>query len=73
MAPHSSTLAWKIPRKEEPVGLPSMGRTESDTTEVTYLPYVSRNVPATLLNAQSLVSFVIWAFRFDNRHTKETI
>ena len=23
--PHSSTLAWKIPRTEEPVGLPSMG------------------------------------------------
>ena len=25
MAPHSSTLAWKIPRMEEPGGLPSMG------------------------------------------------
>ena len=25
MAPHSSTLAWKIPRTEEPVGLQSMG------------------------------------------------
>ena len=25
MAPHSSTLAWKIPRAEEPSGLPSMG------------------------------------------------
>ena len=25
MAPHSSTLAWKIPWTEEPVGLPSMG------------------------------------------------
>ena len=25
MAPHSSTLAWKIPWKEEPGGLPSMG------------------------------------------------
>ena len=25
MAPHSSTLAWRIPRMEEPVGLPSMG------------------------------------------------
>ena len=25
MAPHSSTLAWKIPRTEEPGGLPSMG------------------------------------------------
>ena len=35
MAPHSSTLAWKIPWAEEPGGLPSMGRTESDTTEAT--------------------------------------
>ena len=25
MAPHSSTLAWKIPRMEEPGGLESMG------------------------------------------------
>ena len=25
MAPHSSTLAWRIPRTEEPGGLPPMG------------------------------------------------
>ena len=25
MAPHSSTLAWKIPWTEEPGGLPSLG------------------------------------------------
>ena len=25
MAPHSSTLAWKIPWTKEPGGLPSMG------------------------------------------------
>ena len=25
MAPHSSTLAWKIPWMEEPGGLPSIG------------------------------------------------
>ena len=25
MAPHSSTLAWRIPWTEEPGGLPSMG------------------------------------------------
>ena len=25
MAPHSSTLAWRIPGTGEPVGLPSMG------------------------------------------------
>ena len=33
MAPHSSTLAWKIPWTEEPGRLQSRGRTESDTTE----------------------------------------
>ena len=33
MAPHSSTLAWKIPWTEEPGGLQSMGSLESDTTK----------------------------------------
>ena len=33
MAPHSSTLAWKIPWMEEPVGCSPWGRKESDTTE----------------------------------------
>ena len=33
MAPHSSTLAWKIPWMEEPGRLQSMGSPESDTTE----------------------------------------
>ena len=32
MATHSSTLAWKIPRTEEPGRLQSMG-SQSDTTE----------------------------------------
>ena len=31
MAPHSSTLAWKIPQMEEPGGLQSMGVTKSRT------------------------------------------
>ena len=33
MAPHSSTLAWRIPWTEEPGGLQSMGSIESDTTK----------------------------------------
>ena len=33
MAPHSSTLAWKIPWTEEPVGCNPWGRKESGTTE----------------------------------------
>ena len=35
MATHFSVLAWRIPGMGEPGGLPSMGRTESDTTEAT--------------------------------------
>ena len=33
MAPHCSTLAWKIPWTEEPGRLQSMGSLESDMTE----------------------------------------
>ena len=33
MAPHSSTLAWKIPWMEEPGRLQSMGSLELDKTE----------------------------------------
>ena len=35
MTTHSSVLAWRIPGTVEPDGLPSMGRTELDTTEAT--------------------------------------
>ena len=33
MAPHSSTLAWKIPWMEDLMGCSSWGRKESDTTQ----------------------------------------
>ena len=36
MTPHSSVLAWKIPGTGEPGGLCLWGRTELDTTEVTW-------------------------------------
>ena len=39
MAPHSSTLAWKIPWTEEPGGLQSMGSLELDTTERLHLHF----------------------------------
>ena len=35
MATHSSILAWRIPWTEEPGGLQSQDRIESDMTEVT--------------------------------------
>ena len=39
MAPHSSTLAWKIPWMEEPGGLQSMQSVKSDTTEQLHLHF----------------------------------
>ena len=33
MAPHSSSLAWRIPWTEKPGGLQTMGSQESNTTE----------------------------------------
>jgi len=49
MATHSSVLAWRIPGAGEPGGLPSRGRTESDTTEATQQqqqhPYFSPSFP----------------------------
>ena len=35
MATHSSILAWRIPRTEDPGRLQSVGCKESDTTKVT--------------------------------------
>ena len=35
IATHSSVLALRVPGTGEPGGLPSVGRTESDTTEAT--------------------------------------
>ena len=35
MATLSSIVAWRIPGTEEADGMPSMGLTESDTTEAT--------------------------------------
>ena len=39
MAPHSSTLVWKIPWTEESGRLQSMGLLESDTTERLHFPF----------------------------------
>ena len=39
MAPHSSTLAWKIPWAEEPGRLQSIGRKEWDMTEGLYFHF----------------------------------
>ena len=39
MAIHSSTIAWKIPRTEEPGRLQSMGSQKSDMTEQLHFTY----------------------------------
>ena len=36
---HRETQGWKIPWMEEPGGLQSMGREESDTTEQLHFPF----------------------------------
>ena len=46
MAPHSSTLAWRIPWAEEPGGLQSMGsrRVRNDRSDLTSAAeYIMRN------------------------------
>ena len=37
MAPHSSTLAWKIPWTEEPGGLQSMGSHRVEHSDFTFI------------------------------------
>ena len=48
MATHSSLLAWRIPWREEPGGLQSMGFRESDTTEpLNPIPHIRYSVLVT--------------------------
>ena len=44
MAPHSSTLAWKIPWTEEPGGLQSMGSRLSNFTFTFYFPALEKEM-----------------------------
>ena len=59
MATHSSILAWRIPRTEEPGGLQSMGSQESDMTEhvMDYNHFILKfklKVPKHLFSAEML-------------------
>ena len=51
MAPHSSTLAWKIPWMEEPGRLPSMGshRVGHDSSDLAAAAAADRGNPCLLL------------------------
>ena len=61
MATHSSVLAWRIPGTESLVGCHLWGRTESDTTEVTWqqqqtsIAQLVKNLPAI---QETLVQFL---------------
>ena len=57
MEPHSSTLAWKIPRRRSLVGCSSWGREELDTTKQLTLSLFT-------LYAVSPNSTLIWTLDF---------
>ena len=44
MAPHSSTLAWKIPWTEQPGGLQSMGSRLNNFTFTFYFPALEKEM-----------------------------
>ena len=59
MATHSSSLSWRTPRTEEPIGLQSWGHRELDTTE--------------RLTHTSLVVWYFYTFQIDGHHKSVTI
>ena len=60
MATHSSILAWKIPRTEEPDGLQSWGCKESDTTKQLSTVLSYKGIPPLCLRPWQLS----WAWRW---------
>ena len=60
MVTHSSMLAWKIPRTEEPGRLQSMGHKESDMTERLHytILYHGEVIICELVEASEWVSLV---------------
>ena len=64
MAPYSSTLAWKIPWAEEPIGLPSMGSHRvghdwSDLTATTQPVHITEKAMAP--HSRTLAWKIPWA------------
>ena len=58
MATHSSILAWRIPRTEEPGGLQFMGSKESDMTERLHSLIEKRKTSKKKKNPQPLTSYI---------------
>ena len=78
MAPHSSTLAWRIPGTGEPGGLQSTGSLESETTERLHFHALekevvthSRFLPGESRGRGSLVGCRLWG-RTESDTTDET-
>ena len=75
MAPHSSTLAWKIPWTEEPGGLPSMGshRVEHDWRDLAAAAVKAMVFPVVMYRCESwtvkkaerwrIDAFELWCWR----------
>ena len=59
MAPHSSTLAWKIPWTEESGRLKSMGSLESDMTERLHFHFSLRALEKEMATHSSVLSWRI--------------
>ena len=82
MATHSSILAWKIPRTEEPGRLQSMGSQKLETTEqltfslfTVYLLrflYMSVGVVVKISSAKFLLSIWVTAAMFGDRMEVES-
>ena len=56
MATHPRTLAWKIPRMEEPSRLSPWGRKEKDTTERLHFHFMAFSYTLQLFSSHLLSS-----------------
>ena len=58
MATHASILTWRIPWTEEPDGLQSRGRRESDITEyiITMIQTLNNSLPEFIINRKGEAS-----------------
>ena len=74
MATHSSILAWRIPWTEEPGGLSSRGRKESETTERLHFHFLSLfpgSVGNTFRYSDGSVLFTTIIWQFSNHSFEE--
>ena len=76
MATHSSILAWRIPRIEEPGRLQSMGHNESDTTEQLILSFLIKALKFshTMTGHYMLYTCIqMWLYIYSQRQSKYVV